>query len=77
MGETRWDRFIAEESGADLLRGDTLLVTDLNPNESVPASPRTERAHEGRGRCGSGSRRTKPAERQQAPLPDGKGACVD
>lgn len=33
--ETRWDRFTAEESEADLLRGHALLFTDLNPSNFV------------------------------------------
>lgn len=33
--ETRWDRFTADDSEAALLRGDTLLYTDIHPNNFV------------------------------------------
>jgi hypothetical protein len=31
-GETRWDRFAADEAEAALFRGDALLYTDINPS---------------------------------------------
>ncbi|TQN31151.1 hypothetical protein FHX37_1043 [Haloactinospora alba] len=33
--ETRWDRFVADDSEVALLRGDTLLYTDINPSNFV------------------------------------------
>ncbi|GAA4907268.1 hypothetical protein [Streptomonospora salina] len=39
--ETRWDRFTADEPEAAHLRGDTLLFTDLNPNNFIVGGGRT------------------------------------
>jgi hypothetical protein len=33
--ETRWDRFTADEAETTLLRGDTLLYTDINPDNFI------------------------------------------
>ncbi|MFF4573561.1 protein kinase [Streptomyces sp. NPDC001410] len=37
--ETRWDRFAADSSEAELFRGDSLLHTDINPSNLLVGAP--------------------------------------